>query len=156
MSIIFGKDIVEREDGYTELDRRETLTKLKEEDLIFVIPNDYQLQIDIDSEEAYEEFLKRFKDFKRHFQITRLEMHPSKSGLPKRHITIDMVYSMTATERVALQACLGSDHVRELNNIRRIQNDNIYPIALFEKKGFVVPEPVKEPINDVFDGIFID
>jgi hypothetical protein len=46
--------------------------------------------------------------------IRDIRIEPSRSGLPKRHITVTLVDPVSQIERLALQAMLGSDRVREL------------------------------------------
>jgi hypothetical protein len=131
----YFSDAEEGVEPYTELDRCDTINALEKDGLVLVVPEDNEIQIDLDSEEEWEEFQKRFEVFKRHFGlfIEGVKTIPSKSGLPHRHIYIEMGTKYSVMERIAFQACLGSDPTREINNMRRVFNDDIYPIALFEK-----------------------
>ena len=58
---------------------------------------------------------------------------PSRSGLPKRHITVTLDQPITNYQRLALQVMLGSDRVREfLGYIQEKQGDPT-PILFIEK-----------------------
>jgi hypothetical protein len=122
------------EEGYTELRREDTLERMENDNLKLVIPADNQLQIDIDSEADYQRYLRALKSFQsNHIDvIKKIVEKPSKSGLPRRHITITTWSTNTPRDRVFYQALLGSDLVREINNLRRINNNDIFPIAFFE------------------------
>ena len=76
---------------------------------LVVYPKDNELQIDCDSEDAFEEFKKRWEEFK---AVVTYEVEwsatPSSSGLPHRHITVTAKKSFFSVwERVALQFALG-------------------------------------------------
>ena len=112
-----------------------------------VIPAPNQLQIDIDSEEAYRLFFVRLMEFERHsgYSIYK-EERPSKAGLPHRHVTLT-VYEVDGRtphifndyERIALQAVLGSDLVRETLNMWRLLRGEKNPSRLFEPKDEANP-----------------
>ena len=83
-----------------------------------VFPKPNELQIDIDSEDAYQTYLRRIVAFKAYYYNCSEIITPSKSGLPKRHITITVegyrikykgIKTFSNLERVAWQAILGSD-----------------------------------------------
>lgn len=106
-----------------------------------VIPEPNQLQIDIDSEEAYSVFQKRIFEYKYYSQLSiTIETHPSKSGLPKKHITVTVNDSksnphvFSEWERIALQFALGSDPIRETLNAWRLLRGAENPSRLFEPK----------------------
>lgn len=105
---------------------------------IVVFPNEDQLQIDIDSEEQYEMFQRRFQAFGIGSGISDdrgyiMDEKPSKSGLPSRHITITCPgRKFTEGERIAYQAALGSDPVREFLNAMRLYHGNEKPSRLFQ------------------------
>lgn len=88
-----------------------------------VEPGPYDLQIDIDSEEAWVEHEKLYAFFASRFDehLTR-RVVTSKSGLPHRHIYItnDNFSALSPTERIAWQAALGSDCFRELFSMFRV------------------------------------
>lgn len=122
--------------GYTEFDREDTLKFAEDNGLKLVIPDENELQLDIDTEEQYQQFNKVYGSLQIAFndRATIVWDKPSKSGLPKRHIIVKLPWNLPVECRVALQAALGSDPIREINNVRRIMNQDIYPVALFEKQ----------------------
>jgi len=104
-----------------------------------VIPEPNQLQLDLDSEEAYDNFKNRLVEFEMHScYIIEIEEHPSKKGLPHRHVTLTvfdpdgMPHVFGEYERIALQAVLGSDIVRETLNCWRLIRGSENPSRLFE------------------------
>ena len=113
--------------------------------LRIVYPEDNQLQLDIDSQEAYEVFQTLFRELGLDsiYEVTKTES-ASASGLPHRHITITLQeysahgslvpYSMTEGERIAFQLALGSDPVREFLNLKRLIYGTKRPTRLFETK----------------------
>jgi hypothetical protein len=122
-------------------------TAAKKKGLVIIYPKDNQIQIDIDSEEAFKEFQLRFEKL---FD-TPLCMHqgenvispglfniktfPSSSGLPNRHIYITFQNrTFSALERIHLQSVLGSDPMRELLDTKRLFDGYTKtPTRLFEK-----------------------
>lgn len=100
-----------------------------------VFPADDELQIDIDSEHAYEVFNAMRWIVSMHFPIESVEEHPSHSGLPKRHITVKMKEKVTNHERLLLQLALGSDRVREVLGLARLRLGQPNPTCLFEPKS---------------------
>lgn len=96
-------------------ERLSLVARAAEEGLKVVYPTDNELQIDIDSEEQYAVFQRRMEVLERNIPGEYgVEEHPSKSGLPKRHVTITVPFVVDTWTRIALQASLGSDPVREL------------------------------------------
>lgn len=95
---------------------------------------DRQLFIDIDSDIQYQIYTRMLPLLKKHFYFKKVTERPSKQGLPHRHITIDMDDSYSLTERIALQACLGSDQTRELLSVRRSIDREENVVIFFEKK----------------------
>jgi hypothetical protein len=102
--------------------------------LSIVGADDRTLLLDIDSEEALRQYVKVravLEDFVEIEYITKL---PSKSGLPHMHIVVHLSEPIPIYARIAIQACLGSDPMRELLSticvLRKIPNANV----LFMKK----------------------
>jgi hypothetical protein len=91
------------------------------------------LQVDIDSDADYMAFQSLWGMFA---DITGGQVKlivPSRSGLPKRHITITLPYEVDDITRLALQAILRSDPRRELFGYRRVR-DGIAPVTVFIDK----------------------
>lgn len=123
---------------YSASDRLEKArAKAEELGCVVVLPKANELQVDLDSAEAYDEHLKRRAILAKHckgFLVECLEA-PSKSGFPKLHVTIVLSRDVSALERVALQSLLGSDPVRELLSWVAIEKKtNDFPTLFFEPK----------------------
>lgn len=92
-----------------------------------ILPKSDQLQIDIDCEQQYNFFRGRLADLEDMdiLHVKETEETPSKSGLPKRHITLTCDRNFSESERIAIQFALGSDIIREtLNTLRLLASDN--------------------------------
>lgn len=101
--------------------------------LVVVHPRADELTIDLDSEEAFAIFEKNFEIFNRYIAMERVPLYLfSKSGPPKRHVYLRLARPLSDLERVALQACLGSDATRELCGWFRIHYKVESPTLLFE------------------------
>lgn len=99
--------------------------------------NEITLQIDIDSEEDFKRWQEGSEILLNAIGYHRLDMHPSKSGFPHRHITIILNEPADIWKRIALQICLGSHLTRETLNSYRVLVESECPIVFFEK----VPKP---------------
>lgn len=128
-----GADVAPEAQTTYEEDRDRTIERAAELGCDIILPNPNEVFVDIDSEEAFELFKKRVKGFATNATIT---VKPSKSGLPKRHITIS--YSdrtFNDWERLAIQSVLGSDPMREWISAKRLFNNTPgIPSCFFEKK----------------------
>lgn len=128
----------------TDASRREYILDMNRNDLkaaeadgfAIIRPDDNTLQLDIDSEESYTEFFRNYRLFAALLPevIDTYTEVPSKSGLPKRHITIKLKQPFNVHQRIALQACLGSDLRREIFNFVRVYFDVPDPILFFRKQ----------------------
>lgn len=98
--------------------------------------NSNTLLLDIDSPSAQEQFDRVFPAFERNVTYQKVERWNSKSG--NSHYKITLEEDFTALERVAMQAALGSDGVKELLAIFRIQNGIEEPSILFQPKDSVI------------------
>jgi hypothetical protein len=109
-----------------------------------VIPSYKQLQIDLDTEEAYTEHLRRYGEMLNDERSIFYKPHhhdvlPSSSGYPHRHVIItfpDMRDTpfwegFKECERIALQAALNDDPKRTYLNMRRFVNGIKNPSRLF-------------------------
>lgn len=106
--------------------------KYGEYEVVYPEPN--QLLLDLDTDEQYESFQKRIA---RLFDTNKLNIKaaPSASGLPHRHITVTFptTVQFTNMERIAIQAVLGSDIIREFFSVRRVLQGVATPTKFFEK-----------------------
>ena len=100
-------------------------------------PGPRELFIDIDSEEANARFKRQLGALPTDF-VERVESTPSPSGAPGRyHKVVTIARDVKGeTERVLLQAALGSDLMRELLSWRRIDNGSeAKAVSLFFEKA---------------------
>lgn len=101
--------------------------------LIIVEPKSNQLQLDIDSPDKPEEYDSLMSILEQGVGITEEKETISRSG--NKHIYITLDRPLSHYERIALQACLGSDRKRELLTWLNYQNPvNSLPQFLYEKK----------------------
>lgn len=114
---------------YSEI--KEKATSLGER---VVEANETTLQIDIDSEEDFKRWQDGSEILLNAIGYHRVDMHPSKSGLPHRHITVILDKPADIWKRIALQICLGSHLTRETLNSYRVLVESECPIVFFEKK----------------------
>jgi hypothetical protein len=70
----------------------------------------------------------------KHFNAQVIKSTPSRSGLPKRHLIVRLNRPVSNAERIALQAALGSDPVREILGIVRVQHNDPHPTLFLESK----------------------
>lgn len=117
-------------------DRELTLEALRAEGWKIVVPADNELQIDIDCEEDEKLFLRNFSvlfDYLTEGNPSYVTT-PSPSGEPfHSHITVTLPFAVTPWQRIALQASLGSDRMRELlSSVRVIHGHE--PATIFKEK----------------------
>lgn len=110
------------------------IERARDEGLVVVFPKSNELFIDIDNEHSFQLFLKQFDIMSKYLGATGYEQSPSKSGMPKQHVTVYMDRDVTEIERLALQAMLGSDRVRELLGYVQEKNGDPHPTLFLEKK----------------------
>lgn len=101
--------------------------------LRLVVPEEDELQLDIDSDADFE-------IFKQHIAILQersayqWKFKPSRSKPQGKHITVRLPGGkFTPLKRIALQAALGSDRKRELLSILDLENGDPMPTVFFEK-----------------------
>jgi len=110
------------------------VTAAEELGLVCVTPQPNELFIDVDSEESYQRYIKASQCLSsNNFQVDLVRATPSKSGGPHMHIVLRVTatYSLTDMERILLQACLGSDPIREILSYLRIKYGSPYPPTTF-------------------------
>jgi len=96
---------------------------------VVTFPRPNELFLDIDSEIAMRRFVRG---------VTRLSgvtylVRPSPSGRPGRHhVVVTMPRPVSPMERIALQAILGSDPIREMLSWFRIERGIEEPTIFFE------------------------
>lgn len=108
-------------------------------------PTSDELFVDIDTNEDFIFLNSNIDKLKKHFKSVTFTWSISKSGGDKKHIIVKMPWPMSEIERICLQACLGSDRVRELLSFISLNHDPLCkPTCFFEKK---INESMKEGTN---------
>lgn len=117
------------------------------EGLEVVYPEPNQLFVDIDNEHSYRLYLNQTGILQKFVGIFAVKENPSKSSTPdsryKLHITLtfDSV-TFTTLERLALQAMLGSDRVREILGYVEYKGNDPTPVLFLEKTA---PKQLSSP-----------
>ncbi len=110
--------------------------KAEAEDLQVVLPTDRQLFIDIDNDFSLAVFEKNWQTFANWYtEESDPVITPSKSGGERKHITVTLAEPVTPTERLVLQAFLGSDLKREFLGLQRIKAGDKNPTLFLERKN---------------------
>lgn len=116
---------------------REDFIKRIEQDGLFeiVTPKPYQLQIDIDCAEHLVVFTRTIAILCRDHAGVHWHSKPSKSGGVAQHITVFIPWEVESPwERIAWQAALGSDPVREILSSLRCHHGDRDPTLFAELK----------------------
>lgn len=134
---------------YFEYLRDQTFAKAKADGLKVILPASNQIQLDIDRPWPYEitRLDRKIKEvrqlihngdakaisvllhFDEEFSIKRHEAWRSVGG--NIHVMLTLNRDLDLLDRIALQAILGSDPMRELCNLRRARCGAEDPVALF-------------------------
>jgi DNA-binding Lrp family transcriptional regulator len=133
----WGTDSLEGGVEYT-LDNENFLKQIEARgEFEIVKSNDYLILLDLDSEEAYQRYKTMFKKLSEYFRLEEngVEEYFSVSGPPKRHVVIITEDRLTKYQRIALQAILGSDPMREFYSLMRVKESIQNPIFLLKPKG---------------------
>lgn len=106
-----------------------------------VIPDDWTLQVDVDSAKALAQFRIRLNFFKARMRAYsrlrgwRLNAKVTRSATHGHyHVTIHSSERLTVSERIAAQALLGSDPNREIYNFFRHLNGSRFPVLFYEAR----------------------
>lgn len=106
------------------------LTKAAEEaGCEVVLPMYEELQLDLDSLEAQAQFGRMLKEFGPQLDIVEKRRWISKSG--NLHVVLRCSSNLTVAEKIAIQACFGSDVKRELLSLMGSIAGSAYPLVLF-------------------------
>jgi len=125
---------------------RDPVEAAEKQDCVCIFPAPNQLFLDLDTEEQYQYFRRRYRDITKYTSL-RIEVEESlsKSGYPHRHIILtffdvssrNFTYvprNFTEHERIAYQVMFGSDPVREGLNAQRVMLGVANPTCLFKPK----------------------
>lgn len=107
--------------------------KAAEEKFDVVRSGPYTVLVDLDTPEAAAQFKRVLPKVQECFGVEQIETWLSKSG--NKHAAITLASPQPATVRLALQAALGSDGVREVLGLKRHENGCEEPSALFRPRN---------------------
>lgn len=111
-----------------------------ENNLIVILPAKNQLFVDIDDDFQYGIYERNFQKLQEFYEVTGIAENPSKSGHPRKHITVSLAEDIDDRERLLLQTFLGSDLTREFLGLQRIKIQDPAPTLFLEK----LPEDYKD------------
>jgi hypothetical protein len=117
---------------------------------VVIRPGPHDVFVDIDDEAHYAQLIDILGLIERNGNAVTVEMvTPSKSGGEKRHVYLRCDRPLEVIERIALQACLGSDPRREILSLLRAwsphSDTNRAPTVFFES-----PDHPKAPKSSSF------
>ena len=115
------------------LTHEESLAAAAKQGLAVITPKANELFVDIDSDASFEAFTTMVAKLAEFEPGTQWQCAPSKSGLPKRHAVVTLTREVGDIERIALQAILASDPLRELLSYVRVRAGQEAPIKFFER-----------------------
>lgn len=95
---------------------------------------DNELFIDIDTEERGKQLDFMLRYLRKHFGPITTRKLVSKQGLPHQHVIVTLPRPLPLITRVALQAAMGSDPMRELVSLRRCEDQEEHVVILFRPR----------------------
>lgn len=105
---------------------------------VVLVPAANELFVDIDNESSLSMFMENIS----RLRVDSYVVRPSPSREQNRlHITVTLTHEISALERIALQAMLGSDPVREMLSWKRLQRGVSDPTLFFEVLPFKASTP---------------
>jgi len=110
------------------------IKEAEDNNLEVIFPAENQLLIDIDSDRAFDVYIAMKPLLEKYYGIREEKVAYSRSGTPKRHITVDLFRTITNEERITLQVMMGSDRVREFLGLIQLGNGDPHPVLFLEKK----------------------
>ncbi len=105
--------------GHAEENVADVIAAAKEKFDVIVTDGNILL-IDIDNKMQMRQYEKMMDDFSELFDLEEKERWASKDG--GTHIVVGCASYLEPRERIALQACLGSDPKREILGLKHIKN----------------------------------
>lgn len=112
----------------------EVIREKENEGYIVYQGNEFQLLLDLDTGDAIAQYQDRLPLARRLFNVTVREEWLSKSG--GLHVLLECPEALSPEARLLIQACLGSDPVREMLGLMRIMRQGIQnPSLLFRPLG---------------------
>jgi len=119
-------------DHYHE-NRKEYMDRMMQQGYKIVMPEPNEIQIDIDSRYQQKVFTEQLDILRREFGDLEIIQTESKGGPPGKHYRIFFIRDLSPIERIAYQAALGSDPIKELLSIFRLEKGDDHPSLLVEK-----------------------
>lgn len=116
----------------------EAVKKATADGFTIVRGNENTLLLDLDTAQAMKQFNSTYEMVDSKFGILHQEFWTSKSGGERRHAKLILKTSLSAAERVALQAIMGSDPKREIFAVTKLGHGIAEPSMLFKPPGAVV------------------
>jgi hypothetical protein len=121
------------EDRYGTLSYERSCKRAKDKGLVVKHPQPNELFLDVDTREQIETFERNVEVLRRWVGVKSVVRTASPSDRPYRfHYVVTMHHPVTAFERIALQAALGSDPMREMLSLMRIYQNNPHYCLFFE------------------------
>lgn len=111
--------------------REAFILRMEEEGYIPTYPEECELQLDLDNAQHKEVFKRSFEILSRKLVGVSYESNVSRSG-NGLHVRIRMPWNLSPFERIAWQAALGSDPVRELLSCFRQSRGDEHSTMLIE------------------------
>lgn len=134
----FNPDLYEEglDEGYArnlKHSRKDYLREVEAKGMKVYVPDRDELLIDIDTKVHAQQYANAFMLLNNYIEgIEVRKITRSENG--GWHVYIKMPFNMSSYERIAWQAALGSDPMRELLSLIRIKQDIEDPILLVEKE----------------------
>lgn len=120
-------------DDYDNMSFESVCAAAKKQGQVVKLPGSTELFLDIDSAEQFKRFTTVLNTVEfNEDAVPTWTLSPSKKGYPHVHIIVDMKRGLEPLERIALQAILGSDPVRETISLARLRSGNPSPTVFFE------------------------
>jgi len=113
---------------------RDAFEYTQSEGLGFRFPLANELFVDIDDSAAQAEFDRNYQILRGPFGFQTTVVTASRRKPNGKHIVVKMNRNVSAIERIALQAALGSDPTREAHSLVRYVDNDPLPTLFFEKK----------------------
>ncbi len=138
-----GKTTLESEEDYSKEQREKFVERMLNEGFIVIYPKNNELLIDLDTEEQVSQFERLITILSENYPelivpqtIDGRESYSiswtSKGGEPGKHVKITLSRDLSPIERIAFQAALGSDPVRELLSLIRLEKRDFKPTLFVE------------------------
>src|SRR5215471_17694731 len=129
----------------------EAAQRLAAERGLEVVPAEAEeLQVDIDSAEDLARFEHNLRVLKKYRSVHSVDRRPSPGGAEDHwHISVFLTEEVEPLERIALQACLGSDRMRELLSVVGVTKYALpVPTLFFEKPEYAAGRKERRFIFD--------